>query len=333
MPRRLSLTATDVRVESSTGELDGSRRALRLFFQRKSQQHSCALDTRGSCVYHNERRSAGMNRPQIKSPASCALGYVPSIGCLALVLLGFFLASTSSFSSFLTIILLLLSGTCAAYEFDVSTVRSRNSFGHMINERNFTVGAELGVQSGYFSDGFLYTAHSITRYYLVDTWEQRSNYSDGANVPNEIHNANYRKAKVRLAPYGDKCVFLRNFTTEAVKQLEDSSLDFIYVDARHDYCGVLEDLETWWPKLRKGGIMCGDDYLTAAEQLGMKGNVYDPNDDWAICGNGTKIAGAVKGAVQDFAKRVGVQVHTTWKHDNNRKEFLQWPQWIYDYKP
>lgn len=232
-----------------------------------------------------------------------------------------------------TIFLLNLSGTFLAYQYDVSTIRSRNAFGHMVSERNFTVGAELGVQNGFFSDLLLYTAHSITRYYLVDTWEQRSNYSDAANVGNEAQKAIYRKTQVRLAPYGNRCVFLRNFTTEAAKQVQDSSVDFIYVDARHDYCGVMEDLEAWWPKLKTGGIICGDDYLTAAEQLGMKGNVYNPNDDWAICGNGTKIAGAVKGAVQDFAKRVGVQVHTTWKHDNTQKEFSQWPQWIYDYKP
>ena len=31
--------------------------------------------------------------------------------------------------------------------------------------------------------------------------------------------------------------------------------------ARHDYCGVKEDLETYWPKLRRGGILAGHDYL------------------------------------------------------------------------
>jgi hypothetical protein len=24
---------------------------------------------------------------------------------------------------------------------------------------------------------------------------------------------------------------------------------------RHDYCGVKEDIENWWPKLKPGGIM------------------------------------------------------------------------------
>jgi len=38
-------------------------------------------------------------------------------------------------------------------------------------------------------------------------------------------------------------------------------LDYVYVDARHDYAGVKEDLEAWWPKLRKGGLLAGHDFI------------------------------------------------------------------------
>jgi hypothetical protein len=30
---------------------------------------------------------------------------------------------------------------------------------------------------------------------------------------------------------------------------------------RHDYCGVMEDLVAYWPKLRSGGIIAGHDYV------------------------------------------------------------------------
>lgn len=33
------------------------------------------------------------------------------------------------------------------------------------------------------------------------------------------------------------------------------SLDFVYVDARHDYCAVKEDILLYWPKVRPGGIL------------------------------------------------------------------------------
>ena len=45
---------------------------------------------------------------------------------------------------------------------------------------------------------------------------------------------------------------------------------------RHDYCGVQEDLRNWWPKLRRGGIFAGHDYLTADSPP-----VLDTKQDWS----------------------------------------------------
>lgn len=36
--------------------------------------------------------------------------------------------------------------------------------------------------------------------------------------------------------------------------------DIIHIDGEHTYNSVIKDLEMWWPKLNKGGIMIGDDY-------------------------------------------------------------------------
>lgn len=208
----------------------------------------------------------------------------------------------------------------------------------MAEERGFTTVAELGVQSGRFADMFLYVAPSITKYTLVDTWAKQANYNDSGNVDNSVHEALYQETMTRLKPYVDagtrnlKLFPIRNFTSSAVLQVEDESFDFIYVDARHDYCGAKEDIENWYPKLKVGGIMAGDDYLTDKEHIAMKGGKYDPNDDWSICLDRSRHEGAVKGAVKQFAKKHGIKVYTTWKHDITNKERLQWPQWIYSRK-
>lgn len=36
--------------------------------------------------------------------------------------------------------------------------------------------------------------------------------------------------------------------------------DIIHIDAGHDFRSVMVDLEVWWPVLRKGGQLIGDDY-------------------------------------------------------------------------
>ena len=43
-------------------------------------------------------------------------------------------------------------------------------------------------------------------------------------------------------------------------ELRGSAIDLIHLDAGHDYRSVSGDLEAWWPLLRPGGILIGDDY-------------------------------------------------------------------------
>lgn len=40
----------------------------------------------------------------------------------------------------------------------------------------------------------------------------------------------------------------------------DASLDWVHVDARHDYDSVRADIAAWLPKVRPGGWLSGDDY-------------------------------------------------------------------------
>ncbi|HEX4026800.1 MAG TPA: class I SAM-dependent methyltransferase [Rhizomicrobium sp.] len=37
--------------------------------------------------------------------------------------------------------------------------------------------------------------------------------------------------------------------------------DVLHIDAGHDYLSVTADLKAWWPQLRDGGVLIGDDYF------------------------------------------------------------------------
>ena len=107
----------------------------------------------------------------------------------------------------------------------------------------------------------------------------------------------------RLEPHARRLLVCRNFSVVCATRIADASLDFAYIDARHDYKGVLEDLAAFWPKLRRGGIMAGHDYLTANE-IPAAGK-RDPTtgaleEDWSVSADGSREARGPKGAVDDF---------------------------------
>jgi hypothetical protein len=47
---------------------------------------------------------------------------------------------------------------------------------------------------------------------------------------------------------------------EAAALFPDGHFDWAYIDASHFYDDVKRDLESFFPKLRKGGYFAGDDY-------------------------------------------------------------------------
>jgi len=46
----------------------------------------------------------------------------------------------------------------------------------------------------------------------------------------------------------------------AARGFIDDVLDFVFLDAGHEYPDIEADIRAWWPKVRKGGILAGHDY-------------------------------------------------------------------------
>ncbi|KAG2491639.1 hypothetical protein HYH03_010010 [Edaphochlamys debaryana] len=183
--------------------------------------------------------------------------------------------------------------------------KDRKDIAAILQQKGFKTGVELGVQRAWFSAHNLYHWTSCEKYYLVDAWAHQVNYEDLANVDQSKQNEIYNEAVTNLAAYASKTVFLRNYTNDAIKYIPDN-VDFVYVDARHDYCGVMEDLKLYWPKIRVGGIMAGHDYLDAPYVKEISGQA------WEKCMDGSIHPGAVKGAVDDFFRPLGQHVFVTY---------------------
>lgn len=59
---------------------------------------------------------------------------------------------------------------------------------------------------------------------------------------------------------GDRFEFINEASPDALKRFKPQTFDWIYVDGRHDYDGVMADFWAAWPLLKYGGAMVFDDY-------------------------------------------------------------------------
>jgi hypothetical protein len=192
----------------------------------------------------------------------------------------------------------------------IATIKSRASIGNVILEgEQLQIGAELGVYRGDFALNTLSKWKSCSKYVLVDLWGHQDNYADNSNKVDSGHQANYEYTMGRLGNFSHLLEVCRNYTTTCAERYPDEYFDFIYVDARHDYKGVLVDLHAWWPKLKVGGIIGGHDYVKQNDGPKQSGQ------DWTLNYDGTrdKLGRAVKGAVDEFAALVYRQVVVTYR--------------------
>lgn len=47
---------------------------------------------------------------------------------------------------------------------------------------------------------------------------------------------------------------------KSVRLFQNKELDWVYLDVRHYYNGILEDLNIWFPKIKINGFLCGDNF-------------------------------------------------------------------------
>jgi len=62
-----------------------------------------------------------------------------------------------------------------------------------------------------------------------------------------------------LARAGIDHKVVRANTVDAARLFRANSVDFVWIDAGHTYEEVMADIKAWWPKLKVGGVMGGDD--------------------------------------------------------------------------
>lgn len=179
-------------------------------------------------------------------------------------------------------------------------LKNRIELAKYFNALGFRYGAEIGACFGRYSEILCQNMPGL-KLIAVDNWNTRRNAKREAAA----NGTGEEITRARLAPY--HAVVMKASSMDALRFVEDESLDFVFIDAAHDYKSVAEDIRGWSKKVRIGGIVSGHDYYVFPNS-GNRG-VID--------------------AVDDFVKERGVALLTTaWDRKNPVSDDRQ-PCWYF----
>lgn len=206
----------------------------------------------------------------------------------------------------------------------------RNDFAAMAQRHFFRTGhaAEIGVYRGRFAEhnAQVWQGH----YYAIDAWAYRPGDPGDKNFKSYATNKDSMsttRKRLHDATGGNtsRYTVMQALSTEAAEKFPDDHFDWLYIDALHTHDAVVKDMRAWWPKLRTGGLMSGDDYgdvndteyLTRAryprtvikKEAGLM--PYMPTNRWGVIS-----------AVQEVARSFNSPLHVTWSLD-----CYKWPAW------
>ena len=117
---------------------------------------------------------------------------------------------------------------------------------------NFNVGAEIGVRRGRYSR-ILCQANQKLRMYCIDPW-----IAIDAKYTQQRQDELYAVAIKNLSPFNP--IIIRKTSLDALSDIPDRALDFIFIDGDHHFDAVVMDIILWASKVKHGGIMACHDF-------------------------------------------------------------------------
>jgi predicted O-methyltransferase YrrM len=122
----------------------------------------------------------------------------------------------------------------------------------VINDRKYAIGAEIGAASGDTTLYIFKNCPTLKHLVVADNWSPMPNSGwHGMDTK--------RTFFIRLHHLLPKIKVLEGLSWNMAQNVEDNSLDFIFIDADHNYESVVKDIRAWVPKVKAGGMVSGHD--------------------------------------------------------------------------
>lgn len=133
--------------------------------------------------------------------------------------------------------------------------------------------AEIGVRQGLNFEKMI--EHGPELAVAVDLWKNTGNMAQNdLDYTQEKLDKQYLDFKNKYIDTPGVMIH-RGYSDQAAKWFEDETFDFVYIDADHTYDGVKADLEAWYPKVKKGKFLMGDDFRRHKTRTGVRFGVVE----------------------------------------------------------
>ena len=124
--------------------------------------------------------------------------------------------------------------------------------------------AEIGVREGNNAQNILEILQTkkleIEELVLIDPYKEYYDFVTKKIVlPQSEEDRNFENLRKKFKSFKNVKI-VRKASEDAVNDFRDEYFNLIYIDGNHDYKYIKNDLNLWYKKLKKGGMIAGDDY-------------------------------------------------------------------------
>lgn len=130
---------------------------------------------------------------------------------------------------------------------------------NLVHTNDLTIGAEIGAARGRTTQQLLKNCLNL-KLIVVDLWGTVPESVGGGRM---YHTWDFPRTKKifenRTNSFKHRMNILKGISWEMADKVDNNSLDFIFIDADHEYQSVINDIRAWTPKLKDGGFITGHD--------------------------------------------------------------------------
>lgn len=130
----------------------------------------------------------------------------------------------------------------------------------LLDHPEWKVGAEIGVAQGRTTLLVLDECPHLTLLLAVEPFQYIEDSIKSGLYQDFDFAHNRRCVEAVKAKHPQRMTIIDKTSVEAAAGVIDGNLDFVFIDANHQYAEVVDDLTAWVPKVRAGGGILGHDY-------------------------------------------------------------------------